>query len=260
MLRFSANLSTLFQDLPLRQRFEAASRNGFEAVELWFPYEIPATEMREILSRHKLTCVGINSPAGNVEQGDWGLAADPARRAEFEASAVQALEYADAIGCTHVHMMAGQKRPDLSFEAAWDNYLHAIATSCDIAGRFGITVMVEPLNRIDRPTYLLSTQAEALELIATLGRANLKLMLDIFHVQRGEGNLIERLRASLPHAGHVQIADNPGRHEPGTGEIAFDRVFQEIEASGYAGHVGCEYFPSGATEASFGWLEARSRR
>jgi hydroxypyruvate isomerase len=256
MLRFSANLSTLFQDLPLAARFEAAARAGFDAVEMWFPYEIPAQEMRVLLQTHGLRCVGINTPAGDVQRGDWGLAADPARRDEFNASIEQAFAYAHAIGCPNVHVMAGQIDASAPFEPAWDHYLQCVGAAADLAAARNLTVMIEPLNRIDRPRYLLNTQAQALDVVTTLNRPNLKIMLDVYHVQRGEGNLIERLRASLPHAAHVQIADNPGRHEPGTGEIQFDRVFAEIERSGYAGVIGCEYVPSGATVDSFGWLDA----
>ncbi|PVX77128.1 hydroxypyruvate isomerase family protein [Paraburkholderia unamae] len=255
MLRFSANLSTLFQELPLAERFEAAARAGFDAVELWFPYEIPAAQMRERLAAHGLRCVGINSAAGDVSRGDWGLAADPARRAEFDASVEQAFDYAQAIGCPSVHVMAGQIDAGAPRQSAWEHYVECMGAAADRAAARGLTVMVEPLNAIDRPRYLLNTQAQALELLGALNRPNLKIMLDLYHVQRGEGNLIERMRASLPHAAHVQIADNPGRHEPGTGEIRFESVFAELARSGYSGLIGCEYLPSGASVESFGWLE-----
>ncbi|WP_144110258.1 hydroxypyruvate isomerase family protein [Paraburkholderia sp. BCC1886] len=259
MLRFSANLSTLFQNLPLVARFEAAARAGFEAVELWFPYEIPVADMRALLATHKLRCLGINTPAGDVKSGDWGLAADPARRSEFEASVDEAFAYAEGIGCPCVHVMAGQPPADTAQDrrdAAWKHYVSCIASASAKAQRHGVTVMIEPLNAIDRPHYLLNTQAQALDVIRTVAQPNVKIMLDLYHLQRGEGNLIERMKTSLPYAAHVQIADNPGRHEPGTGEIRFDAVFATIEASGYAGHIGCEYLPSAATLDSLGWLDA----
>lgn len=256
MLRFSANLSTLFQELPLAARFEAAARAGFDAVELWFPYEIPASQLRELLDAHGLRCVGINSSAGDAQRGDWGLAADPARRAAFDASVEQAFDYAQTIGCPNVHVMAGQIDADAPFEPAWEHYLTCLGAAADRAAARGLVAMIEPLNRLDRPRYLLNTQQQALAALAALKRPNLGIMLDLYHVQRGEGNLIERMRASLPHAAHVQIADNPGRHEPGTGEIRFDHVFAELARSGYAGTIGCEYLPSGATVDSFGWLDA----
>lgn len=254
MLHFSANLSTLFQELPLAARFEAAASAGFDAVEMWFPYEIPAAQMRELLTTYGLRCVGINSSAGDTQRGDWGLAADPARRAAFDASVAQAFDYAEAIGCPSVHVMAGQIEEGAPRQPAWDHYLECVGAAADRAAERGLVVMIEPLNALDRPRYLLNTQAQALEVLGTLKRPNLKIMLDLYHVQRGEGNLIERMRASLPHAAHVQIADNPGRHEPGTGEIRFDHVFAELERSRYAGLIGCEYLPSGASAESFGWM------
>jgi hydroxypyruvate isomerase len=254
MLRFSANISTLFQDSPLAQRFEAAARAGFQAIEIWFPYEMPAAQMRDLLQKNGLRCVGINSPFGDAATGDWGLAADPRRREQFEASIVDAFDYARQIDCPNVHVMAGHRSETGSRQAAWENYLTCIGRSCDLARENGLTVMIEPLNAIDRPLYLLQTQAQALTAISQLGRANLKIMLDVYHLQRGEGNLIERMLASLPHAAHVQVADNPGRHEPGTGEINYASVFAALEASGYGGYVGCEFYPSGRSEDSFTWL------
>jgi hydroxypyruvate isomerase len=253
-LKFSANLSTLFQELPLRERFAAAARAGFDAVEIWFPYDLPVAEMRELLGRNNQRCVAINSPAGNVAQGDWGLAVDPARRDEFDRSIETAMSYAQAIDCPCVHVMAGQVSGEACLARAWERYLASVATACDVADTYGRTVMIEPLNAIDRPRYLLSTQAQALDVLEDLRRGNLKLMLDVFHLQRGEGNLIERLRRSLPYAAHVQIADNPGRHEPGTGEINFAAVFDAIARSGYQDYIGCEYIPSRATTESFHWL------
>lgn len=254
--RFSANLSTLFQEVPLLDRFEAAANAGFDAVELWFPYEVPAADMRARLDAYGLRCVGINSPAGDVSRGDWGLAADPARRAAFDASIEQAFDYAGAIGCPCVHVMAGQRDPQAPAEPAWQHYLECMGDAADLAHARGLIVMIEPLNAIDRPHYVLNTQTQALDVIAAVARPNLKIMLDLYHLQRGEGNLIERMRASLPHAAHVQIADNPGRHEPGTGEIRFDAVFNELAAGGYTGYIGCEYLPCAATQDSFGWLHA----
>jgi hydroxypyruvate isomerase len=259
LLRFSANLSTLFQDLPLRERFGAAAHAGFKAVEIWFPYEMPAEEMAATLRRHRLACVGINSPAGDVSRGDWGLALDPARRGEFLRTVEQAMAYAQAIDCPQVHVMAGNVAPGMGAAEASLLYRDNIARACDIARRHGRGVMVEPLNAIDRPIYFLTRQDQALDLIGALARPNLGLMLDLFHLQRGEGNLVERMRKSLPHARHVQIADVPGRHEPGSGEINFAFVFSELERLGYEGWIGCEYLPLGATVDGLRWMKAFAR-
>jgi hydroxypyruvate isomerase len=254
MLNFSANLSTLFQELPLASRFGAAARAGFEAVEVWFPYELASNDVAMLLAEHRLRCVGINSPAGNVMTGDWGLAADPGRVEDFTSSAEQAIAYAQEIGCSNVHIMAGLVGLQTDRKQAWENYLHCLDFACSLAAQASITIMIEPLNSIDRPRYLLNTQAQALEAIETLRKTNLRVMLDLFHLQRGEGNLIDRMMKSLPYAAHVQIADNPGRHEPGTGEINFDAVFRTLQDAGYSGYIGCEYLPLRTSETSFGWM------
>ncbi|RYX97990.1 MAG: hydroxypyruvate isomerase [Comamonadaceae bacterium] len=256
MLRFSANLSTLFQQLPFRERFAAAAEAGFKAVETWFPYEIPAGELSAILRDNGLACVGINSPAGDVANGDWGLALDTSRRPQFEQSVDTAMRYAEAIDCPNVHVMAGNRVAGVSEEQSMADYSASIALACDIARRHGRQVMVEALNVIDRPAYFLNRQDQALALIESLQVDNLGVMLDLFHVQRGEGNLVERMRKSLPHARHIQIADAPARHEPGTGEINFGFVFAELERLGYQGWIGCEYLPAGDTVAGLGWMHA----
>jgi hydroxypyruvate isomerase len=256
MLKFSANLSTLFQELPLSARFGAAARAGFAAVEMWFPYALASNALASLLDEHRLRCVGINSPAGDVAAGDWGLAADPRRFAEFKASAEQAITYACEIGCPNVHVMAGLTAPQADRQAANEHYLCCLDFACSVAAKSGITVMIEPLNDIDRPHYLLNTQAQAINAIEQLNSSNLRLMLDLFHLQRGEGNLIERMKRSLPYAAHVQIADNPGRHEPGTGEINFGTVFGALREADYAGYIGCEYLPLRDSATSFEWMKA----
>jgi hydroxypyruvate isomerase len=255
MPRFSANLSTLFQELPLVDRFRAAADCGFEAVELWFPYEIPASELASILAETKLSCVGLNAPPGDTRKGDWGIAIDPDRRKEFIAGVEMAMSYAETINCPNVHVLAGNRPEHLDAQTAGKIYKDGIATACAVAKRHGRRVLIEPLNAIDRPTYFLSTQRQAIETIGTLRCDNLAIMLDLFHLQRGEGNLIERMRGSLPYAAHVQLADCPGRHEPGTGEINYPAVLAELNRLGYRGWVGCEYFPSTFTKDSFRWLE-----
>ncbi|MDQ7979811.1 TIM barrel protein [Paraburkholderia sp. SARCC-3016] len=254
MFKFSANLSTLFQDRPLAERIAAARASGFHAVEMWFPYDVPPARLRDTLLAHGLPMIGINTAPGNVNAGDWGLAADPRRRSAFIESLHEAFEYAQVIGCPNVHVMAGIVDASLSHEAAWDAYRANIDEACGMAARHALTVMIEPLNSVDRPTYLLTKQQQAIALIETLKRPNLKIMLDLFHVQRGEGNLIERMLASLPYAAHIQIADVPGRHEPGTGEINYPKVFEALQSAGWSGWIGAEYFPADGTQAGLGWM------
>jgi hydroxypyruvate isomerase len=260
MPKFAANLSTLFQELPILERIGAASKAGFKAVELWFPYEIDAAEFKRSLEQHNVVCVGINSPAGNPANGDWGLAVEPLRRAQFEQSVHQAMAYAKAIDCPKVHVMAGLVPEGHSRIEAWDTYRQNIAKACEIAHDYGRVVLVEPLNSIDRPAYLLHRQRQAIELIKSLNEPdNLAIMVDIFHVQREQGNIVECLHETLPYAGHLQIADVPGRHEPGTGEINFPFVFGELQRAGYDGWIGCEYFPAKTTLDGLSWIEPLRR-
>ena len=256
MPNFSANLSMLYLDLDFLDRFEAAAKDGFKGVEFWFPYEETAHTVAAKLHEHDLTCVGINSPAGDIARGDWGLAVDPQRRGEFIDSVEQAMSYAQSIDCAKVHVMAGNRAEGLTDAEAWDLYKDNIARACDIARRHGRRVMVEPLNAVDRPGYYLSRQDQAIELVQSLQQGNLGIMLDLFHLQRGEGNLVERMRKSLPFAEHVQIADVPGRHEPGTGEINFPFVFSELQRLGYDGWIGCEYAPQDSTRDGLVWMRA----
>ncbi|MCW1411254.1 TIM barrel protein [Rhizobium sp. 1AS11] len=253
-MRFSANLSTLFQDIPFNERFGAAAAAGFDAVEMWFPYEVPAADLSRLLSDKGLRCVGINSAAGNIDVGDWGLATDERLTDAFHSSILEAFQYAREIGCPNVHVMAGNVTGPDARREAWEIYLRNITNACELAAQYGVTVMIEALNVVDRPNYLLNNQAQALDAVRRVDKRNLKIMLDLFHLQRGEGNLIERMRESLPHAVHIQIADNPGRHEPGTGEINFPLLFEEIEAAQYGGHIGCEYFPSNRMLDDLSWM------
>jgi hydroxypyruvate isomerase len=259
MLRFSANLSTLFQDRPLLERLPAAKAAGFEAVEVWFPYEIDANRLADALATHGLVCVGINSPAGQVAAGDWGLATDPGQAVAFDTSIELAMRYAKTIDCPNVHVMAGQPGGHVDLAVAWETYRSSLQRAVEVAESHGRKPMIEPLNAIDRPRYLLQRQEQAISLIEEIGSSRLALMLDLFHLQRGEGNLIERMRRSLPYAAHVQIADVPGRHEPGTGEIHFENVFAELEKAGWAGWIGAEYLPLAGTLEGLGWMHKLAR-
>lgn len=255
MLRFSANLSTLFQELPLLERLPAARAAGFDAIEVWFPYEVDSTHFAQALKANDLICVGINSPAGNSSEGDWGLATEPDRVADFECSVHEAMTYAQAIDCPNVHVMAGQPPAHIDMALAWNTYRSNLRRAIGISDHYGRRVMIEPLNALDRPRYLLQRQEQAIAIIDELGHDRIGLMLDLFHLQRGEGNLIERMRRSLPYATHVQIADVPGRHEPGTGEIRFEKVFEELAAT-WPGWIGCEYIPRTETLSSLSWMKA----
>lgn len=256
--RLSANISILFTEHAFIDRFEAAARAGFNAVECWFPYDLPAQELLAALRANGLRMIGINSMPGNTAAGEFGFASTTNTQA-FQASVQQALRYAAAIECPNVHVLSGMG--DAHDAATRERYTHHMRWAADEAHAWGRHVLIEPLNPVDRPGYFLSRQEQALTLIAAMDRPNLKVMFDTYHVQMTEGRIIERFRNSLPHIGHVQIADVPGRHEPGTGEIRFDYVLEQIQASGYlsrdgeaSGWIGCEYKPVTASNGAQGWL------
>jgi hydroxypyruvate isomerase len=263
MLRFCPNLSTLFTDRPLLQRFGAARAAGFEAVELQFPYAETAEAIAAELRAHGLTLQLINLPAGDWAAGERGLACHPGREAEFRDSVAQALHYARELSVPRLHCLAGLRPKGVSAAQARETFLHNLRFAARAFAAEGRTLMLEPINNRDMPAYALNTVDEAVALIEALAEPNLKLQYDLYHQQRMRGELIGTLRQHLPHIAHLQIADNPGRAEPGTGEIAWANVFAAIEASGYGGWVGLEYFPSDqgprGTEAGLAWLAALGR-
>jgi 2-dehydrotetronate isomerase len=255
MLRWSANISMLFAELPFLDRFAAARAQGFDAVEFWFPYEWPAAQVAQRLADNGLICVGINSPAGDVAAGDWGLAADPKRKTAFEDSVRLAFDYAAALNCPAVHVMAGLTGHTAPDPRLHGGYLDNIAFAAEHAAGLGKTVLIEPLNPVNRPGYVLWRQQQARDVIDQLALANVRVMFDLYHAQMTEGNLIDNLRAHGPRIGHIQVADVPGRHEPGTGEVNWRAVFAAIEKLDYRGWIGCEYQPRANTVEGLGWRQ-----
>lgn len=253
MTRLAANLTMLFTDLPFLERFDAAAQAGFKAVECVAPYGEPADVVAERLRRNDLTMALFNLPAGDWAAGERGFAADPARAAEFRDSVDTALAYARATGCTKLHLMAG-KIPADADRAAWTDTLVAnVRYAADTLGP-DITIVLEPINtRIDIPGYFYDTSAAVLAVIDRVDRPSVKLLYDIYHLQIMEGDLARTIERLLPRIGHVQIADNPGRGEPGTGEINFPWLLSRLDALGYDGWVGCEYKPATTTLAGLGW-------
>ncbi len=257
--RLSANISIMFTEVPFLQRFELAAASGFKAVECWFPYEWPAAQIKQLLADNGLTLVGLNTAPGDTTQGDWGLAVNPAKQQQFRAGVMQALEYAVQLNCRNVHVMAGQVAPatPTTADGLMQIYQANIAWAAGQAASAGKTVLIEPLNPIDRPTYFLQRQSQARAVVDALELPNLKIMFDVYHVQMTEGRIASTLQANLPHIGHVQIADVPGRHEPGTGEINFGYVLAQIIGSAYfkeGGWIGCEYKPLTTSQAGLQWI------
>lgn len=254
MPRFAANLTMMFTEHEFLDRFAAAKKAGFDAVEYLFPYDHPPEAIAERLRAHGLTQALFNLPPGNWEAGDRGLAALPDRAEEFRASIDTALRYAEATGVGRVHVMSGlASRQDVTALTAYRDSLRRV---CDAAGAQGLDVVIEPINTRDMPGYFLDNFSFAADLIAELGLPNLKLQFDIYHRQILHGDVLMGLREMAPIIGHVQIAAVPERHEPGTGELDDARILRELDALGYDGFVGCEYRPAGRTEDGLDWMRA----
>ena len=255
MPRFAANLSMMFNEVPFLDRFGAARREGFEAVEFLFPYEHPASELRKRLDDTGVAVVLFNMPPGDWAAGERGLAGLPGRQAEFRDGVARALDYAHALSCPLLHCMAGIVPTDAMPGVAANLYVANLAWAAERASGSGVRVIIEPINHRDMPGYLLNTTAQGASVVEALGKDRVGLQLDLYHCQVSEGDLTRHMQALLPITAHVQIADVPGRHEPGTGEIAWGWIFGQLDALGYNGWVGCEYRPAAETVAGLGWRE-----
>jgi hydroxypyruvate isomerase len=252
--RFCANLSFLFPDLPFYDRFDAAAANGFTGVEYAFPYEYDVAEIVRRLRANDLTQVLFNFPAGDFAKGERGFASDPSRVAEFRRGVTDAVRIARELDCVRINCLSGiaieRLDPAIARATLVDN-LRFAARELDA---IGATVMIEPLNRVETPNFLVGTSAEVLALIAEAGAPNLRLQYDVYHAQRSEGNIIATVRAHIASIGHVQIADSPGRNEPGTGELAYERILPVFDELGYDGWIGLEYRQSRPAPDTFDWI------
>ncbi len=256
MTRLAANLTMLFTDLPFLERIDAAAAAGFRAIECVEPYVAPANEVAERLQRHDLTAALFNMPPGDWAAGDRGYGADPARIDEFRRSIDVALDYARAAGCKTLHLMAGKIAVDADRAACTRTLVDNIRLAADKVAADGITLVLEPINtKVDIPGYFYATTAAALEILDLADRPNVKLLYDIYHMQIMEGDIARTIERLLPRIGHIQLADNPGRNEPGTGEISYPWLLGRLEALGYDGWIGCEYKPAGDTAAGLGWAK-----
>jgi 2-dehydrotetronate isomerase len=252
MPRFAANLAYLFTERPFMERFEAAAAAGFKAVELQFPYEFAPSAVRAALERHGLTMLGINTPPGRREAGEFGLAAMAGREADFALLFRQALDYVVAIGGRQIHCLAGKVPPEAR-PAAENAFIRNLANAADVAAAQNITLLIEPINPRDRPDYFLARAEHAADIIAKLDRRNVRVQFDFYHAQIVGGDLIRRLEKHLPVIGHVQIAAVPSRHEPDEGEVNYPAIFAALDRLGYEGWIGCEYNPRAKTEDGLAW-------
>jgi hydroxypyruvate isomerase len=257
MPRLSANLGFLWPGLPLLDRIDAAGRAGFEAIELHWPYDVPAEAVKAACARNRLKLLGLNTAVGNP--GEFGLGALPGREADFQSAISDAIAYCLASGATSIHAMAGVPPPDRR-AAARATFQRNLEVASAKAARHGFTLLLEPINPRDRPDYFYSRVDEAASIIGELDAANVKLMFDIYHVGVSEGDILKKLERHLPIVGHIQIAAVPSRAEPDEGEVAYDRVLRAIDRFGYRGWVGCEYKPRADTDAGLRWIEAMGLR
>lgn len=263
MPQFAANLSMLWNELPFLERFAAAARAGFKAVEFLFPYDYPAQDVARALNNHHLQLVLHNLPPGDWAAGERGMACIPGREAEFEAGVAKAAAYAPALGVKRWHCMAGLVPAGVSQEQARATWVRNVRYAAAQARLLGIDLLVEPINTFDMPGYFVNRPYQAIALMDEVGADNLFLLFDIYHAQRMQGELANSIKDLLPRIGHMQLADTPGRHEPGTGEIAHRFLFDHIDALGYSGFIGCEYKPKdgtpGGTDRGLAWLAAHGQ-
>jgi hydroxypyruvate isomerase len=258
-VRFAANISMLFQGAPFLERPALAAAAGFGAVEFWWPDGIPLGDLERAVKASGVDVALMNFDGGDLAAGERGILSSPQKVEAFRGHAPAALEFAQAVGCPRLNALVGLRDPSIERTTQHGLAVESVRWVADRAAELGMEVVIEPINPFDVPTYLLPTTGAALDLIAAVARSNVKLQYDTYHAQRAEGNLIDTIREHADVIGHVQIADAPGRHQPGTGEINFRNVLAALAATGYSGYVGLEYVPDGPLEDSLAWLPVRMR-
>ena len=254
MPKFSANLSMLFKEVDFLDRFEHAAKAGFKGVEFLFPYEWDKEELQERLRKHNLEMVLHNLPAGHWSSGERGLACLPDRVGEFQQGVGLAIDYATALKCGRLNCLAGIPPVTVPDEKKWETLVSNVRFAAEETQKAGVKLVVEALNSQDMPGFCLSTTEQVLALLKAADHPNARIQYDIYHMQIMEGNLTKTIGQNIEMIGHMQLADVPGRHEPGTGEINFGHIFRFIDGLSYDGWIGCEYNPSTTTEESLHWL------
>jgi hydroxypyruvate isomerase len=266
MPRFAANLSMLYNELPFLDRFAAAAQDGFKAVEYLFPYAYKASELAARLRDHGLQQVLFNAPPAGLdaasiaqawESGQRGTACLPGREAEFRDGVALALDYAQALNCPRIHLMAGLALADSDADDLHRTYINNLRWAAELAQAAGRQVLIEPINTRDMPRFFLNYQAQAHAVLDEVGADNLQVQMDLYHCQIMEGDVATKLRTYLPtgRVGHVQIAGVPQRHEPDVGELNYGYLFPLLDELGYEGWTGCEYRPRSGTSEGLQWLQ-----
>ena len=254
MPKFCANLTLLYNEHDFPDRFAAAAKAGFKGVEYLFPYDHPKTKLAGLLEKHRLVQVLHNLPAGNWGKGERGIACHPDRVGEFQDGVGLAIEYARALSCTQLNCLAGLSPADVPEERQRTTFVANLKFAALKLKEAGMKLLIEPINTRDIPGFYLTRSSQALKIIDEVGSDNLFLQYDIYHMQVMEGDLARTIETHLARIPHMQLADNPGRHEPGTGEINYAFLFEHIDRIGYTGWIGCEYKPRTTTDAGMGWL------
>ena len=255
MPRFAANLSMLFTEVPFLERFALAAQHGFDAVECQFPYGCSAAEMKTALDHNHLTMVLHNLPAGNWQRGERGIACHPDRVEEFRAGVEQGIAYAHTLGVQQLNCLAGIAPAGVGAEVLRDTLINNLQYAAQALRQAGLKLLIEPINTFDVPGFFINRTQQAIDILDAVGADNAYVQYDIYHAQRMEGELTATLQKHLHRIGHIQLADNPGRHEPGTGEINFSYLLPALDRMGYSGWVGGEYIPAAGTVTGLGWLQ-----
>jgi len=255
MPKFAANLTMLFNEVPFLDRFERAAKAGFTAVEFLFPYAYPAQELKARLQANGLQLVLHNLPPGNWDGGERGIACLPDRVEEFRRGVVQGIEYGTALGAPQLNCLAGKVSQGADAAELRRTFVANLRYAAAELQKAGLKLLIEPINYYDIPGFYLNTTAQALSILDEVGSDNAYVQYDIYHAQRMEGELAATMQKHLPRIAHMQLADNPGRNEPGTGEINYAFLFAHLDRIGYGGWIGCEYKPAGLTEAGLGWRQ-----
>ena len=254
MPRFAANLTMLFNELEFTDRFDAAAKAGFRGVEYLFPYAYPKEQLVELLEQHELVQVLHNLPAGDWAKGERGIAVLPDRVGEFQEGVGKAIDYAKALGCSQLNCLAGIRPAGVPDQRLRETLVANLRYAAGQLEAAGIRLLVEAINTHDIPGFYLSGTQQTADILAATGSENIYLQYDIYHMQRMEGELAATLEKHLPRIAHIQLADNPGRHEPGTGEINYPFLFGHLDRLGYEGWIGCEYKPLTTTTEGLGWV------
>jgi len=255
MPQFAANLTMLYNEVPFLERFERAAISGFKAVEFLFPYAYEAAEIKNLLEKHHLKLVLHNLPAGDWDAGERGIACHPDRIEEFRTGVAKAIEYATYLNVAQVNCLAGKAPAGVDTKQVHDTFVSNLKYAAEQLKRVNIKLLIEPINTFDIPGFYLSKTQQAIDIMDEVGSDNLYLQYDIYHAQRMEGELSNTIEKNLSKIAHIQLADNPGRNEPGTGEIHYPYLFKMLDRIGYQGWIGCEYKPATTTEAGLSWMQ-----